>query len=73
MATMYGMEISAEKSKVMVTSRKGEDTVDGNTTPHVKVGGECVEEVKSFQYLGSTISEDVTSTAKMKKRMAIAT
>eukprot|EP00794_Sanderia_malayensis_P009660 gene9660-biopygen7980 len=67
----YGMEISAEKSKIMVTSRN-----DGSVTAadaQIKVGDVELEEVKSFQYLGSTLNESVTSETEIKKRLAIAT
>eukprot|EP00794_Sanderia_malayensis_P009858 gene9858-biopygen8121 len=67
----YGMEISAEKSKIMVTSRN-----DGSVTAadaQIKFGDVELEEVTSFQYLGFTLNESVTSETEIKKRLAIAT
>ncbi|CAM1293255.1 Uncharacterised protein r2_g233 [Pycnogonum litorale] len=64
----YGMEISGEKSKVMITSRK-----NGTNNAEIKVNGGTLEEVKTFQYLGSTLNEDVTSVIEVKKRLAMAT
>ena len=45
-----GMEISAEKTKVMCNKKRG-------FTKGVEVGGVKLEEVTSFKYLGATISE----------------
>jgi len=53
-ARNYGMEISAEKSKTMVTSRT---RVDEDS--EITVNGTKLEEVKTFQYLGSTLNEGI--------------
>ena len=51
----FGMEISAEKSKVMVVGKK--ENIDGQVV-NVTVGGKRSEQVKNFIYLGSTLVED---------------
>ena len=68
-AKKYGMEISAEKSKTMVTSR----TTAGGSDVKIKVGEAELEAVKTFGYLCSTISEEITSENEIKKRLAIST
>ncbi|XP_063596283.1 uncharacterized protein LOC134773139 [Penaeus indicus] len=67
----YGMEISAEKSKTMVTSRTGDKERAADV--QIKVGDAELEEIQSFKYLGSTLNESVTSETEIKKRLAIAT
>ncbi|KAG1687722.1 Ubiquitin-like domain-containing CTD phosphatase 1 [Nymphon striatum] len=70
----YGMEISGEKSKVMVTgSRKASNKSNDPVVIKIKVSDNTYEDVKTFQYLGSTINEEVTSDYEIKKRLAIAT
>ncbi|CAM1318001.1 Uncharacterised protein r2_g2624 [Pycnogonum litorale] len=65
----YGMEISGEKSKMMMaTSRK-----NGTNNAEIKVNGGTLEEAKTFQYLGSTLNEDATLVIEVKKRLAMAT
>ena len=44
-AKKYGMEISAEKSKTLVTSRI---EAEENNVTKIKVGGTELEEVKTF-------------------------
>ena len=46
------MEISAEKSKVLINSNK--DTPQA----HILMNGETLEQVDSFEYLGALITED---------------
>ena len=67
-ARKYGMEISAEKSKTMVTSRTTTNaaTVEGSDIK-IKVGEVELEAVKTFIYLGSTINEEITSENEIKK------
>ena len=65
------MEISAEKSKTMVTSRTGDRERAADV--QIKVGDAELEEVQSFKYLGSTLNENVTSETEIKNRLAIAT
>ena len=67
----YGMEIGAEKSKVMVTSQRQDD--NNNNQIEIKVDGEKLEEVTSFLYMGSVLNDDMTSDNEIKKRLAIAT
>ena len=50
-STSYGMEISAEKTKLMTNNIKGIST-------EVKVNGQRLETVKSFRYLGSIITDE---------------
>ena len=62
----YGMEISREKSKVMVYS-------GDNTTVQINMNGQQLEEVMAFKYVRATLTKDGRSTAEIKMRLAIAT
>ena len=48
--TAYGMEISAEKTKLMTNNTSGINT-------EIKVKGQKLETVTSFKYLGSVITD----------------
>ena len=48
--TAYGMEISAEKTKLMTNTTSGINT-------EIKVNGQKLETVTSFKYLGSVITD----------------
>ena len=50
-STAYGMEISAEKTKLMTNNTSGINT-------EVKVNGQRLETVTSFIYLGSVITDE---------------
>ncbi|KAI0221682.1 hypothetical protein LSAT2_027035 [Lamellibrachia satsuma] len=50
-SSSYGMEISAEKTKLMTNSTQGIST-------EVKVNGQRLEAVTSFRYLGSIITDE---------------
>ncbi|KAI0215664.1 hypothetical protein LSAT2_032269 [Lamellibrachia satsuma] len=50
-STSYGMEISAEKTKLMTNNTQGIST-------EVKVNGQRLETVTSFRYLGSIITDE---------------
>ena len=50
-STKYGMEISAEKTKLMTNNTKG-ISVD------VRIGGQKLETVQSFKYLGSVVTDE---------------
>ena len=47
----YGMEISAEKTKLMTNNTSGVNT-------EIKVNGQKLETVTSFKYLGSVITDE---------------
>ena len=47
----YGMEISAEKTKLMTNNTSG-------ISADIKVSGEKLETVNSFKYLGSIVSDE---------------
>ena len=49
-STAYGMEISAEKTKLMTNNASGINT-------EIKVNGQKLETVTSFKYLGSVITD----------------
>ena len=49
-STAYGMEISAEKTKLMTNSTSGINT-------EIKINGQKLETVTSFKYLGLFISD----------------
>ena len=62
----YGMEVSCEKSKVMVNSAN-------NTAAQITMNGQQLEEMDAFKYLGATLTKDGQSTIEIKTRLAIAT
>ena len=49
--TAYGMEISAEKTKLMTNNTSGINT-------EIKVNGQKLQTVTSFKYLGSGITDE---------------
>ena len=53
-STAYSMEISAEKTKLMTNTTSGINT-------EIKVNGQKLETVTSFRYLGSVITDEVSS------------
>ena len=61
----YGMEVSAEKNKVMVKSVN-------NISADITMNDQQLEEVTAFKYLGSTLSKDGRSTSEIKIRLAVA-
>ena len=50
-STAYGIEISAEKTKLMTNNTLGINT-------EIKVNGQKLETVTSFKYLGSVITDE---------------
>ena len=50
-STAYGMEISAETTKLMTNNTSGINT-------EIKVNGQKLETVTSFKYLGSVITDE---------------
>ena len=50
-STAYGMEISAEKTKLMTNNTSG-------INPEIKVNGQKLETVTSFKYLGSVVTDE---------------
>ena len=50
-STAYGMEISAEKTKLMTNNTSGINT-------EIKVNGQRLETVTSVKYLGSIITDE---------------
>ena len=64
-STAYGMEISAEKTKLMTNITSGINT-------EIKVNGQKLETVTSFKYLGSVITDGV-SKPEILSRIAQAT
>ena len=64
-ATAHGMEVSSEKSKVMVNSNEDKKA-------NIVMNGERLEEVEKFKYLGAYIAKDGHSSAEVKTRLAMA-
>ena len=64
-STAYGMEISAEKTKLMKNNTSGINT-------EITVNGQKLETVISFKYLGSVITDE-GSKPKLLSRIAQAT
>ena len=52
-STAYGVEISAEKTKLMTSNAGGINT-------EIKVNGQKLETITSFKYLGSVITDENT-------------
>ena len=50
-STTYGMEISAEKTKLMTNNIK-------RTSLDIRIGGQKLETVQSFKYLGSVVTDE---------------
>ena len=50
-STAYGMEISAEKTKLMTNNTSGINT-------EIKINGQKLETVTNFKYLGSVIADE---------------
>lgn len=65
-ASAYGMEVSSEKSKVLINSQTKAEA-------EIYMNGERLEVVDAFKYLGATLTKDGRSTAEIKTRLAIAT
>ena len=65
-AGAYGMEVSSEKSKVMVNSPTRE-------IGDIRMNGSQLEEVETFKYLGATLQKDGTCSAEIRIRIATAT
>ena len=65
-ANAFGMEVSSEKSKVLVNSRN-------NASADISMNGEQLEVVNSFKYLGATLTSDGTSIADIRSRLGAAT
>ena len=65
-ASSFGMEVSTEKSKIMVNS-------DDNMQSNITMNGVPLEEVKDFKYLGAMISQDGSSTKEVRSRISAAT
>src|SRR6476619_3133592 len=65
-AKHYDMKINTKKTKAMVVSRSGGERVN------ITVGGQSVEQVSKFRYLGSLISEDGRCLDDIKTRIRMA-
>ena len=63
---IYGMELNAKKTKVMVIERFS------GTKIQITSGKTVLEQVKSYCYLGSQITEDGRCTDEIRKRTAMA-
>ena len=61
----YGMEISKEKTKILVHSKEP-------TKTSITLDGVELEQVNQFQYLGSTITTDNSSKPEIYRRCALA-
>ena len=64
----YGMEINAEKSKIMIVRK------ERKVLPQpIQVIGKGLETVDSFMYLGSKVRTDGKCSEKVRSRLAMAT
>src|SRR3989442_8072297 len=64
-AENFGMKINIQKTKTMVVRWNGGGAVN------IIVDGKRIEQVKSFKYLGSVITEDGRSHSDVKVRIAM--
>ncbi|GFS00135.1 endonuclease-reverse transcriptase [Elysia marginata] len=62
----FGMEVSSEKSKVMVSSERVNDA-------SITMDDKPLELVHKFKYLGALLHEDGSSTVEVRTRIALAT
>ncbi|GFR90078.1 endonuclease-reverse transcriptase [Elysia marginata] len=62
----FGMEVSSEKSKIMVSSERVNDA-------SITMDDDPLELVHKFKYLGVTLHEDDSSTVEVRTRIALAT
>ena len=60
---MYGIQISAEKSKIMINSNLR------NLHSNIKLYGEPLENVDQFKYIGDIITKDGSSDSEIKIRL----
>ena len=65
-AGAFGMEVSSEKSKVMVNSTN-------DISVNITMNSDHLEEVTAFKYLGVTLSKEGTSAQEIRIRIATAT
>ena len=63
----YDMKINVKKTKAMLVSKSPE-----NIKLNITIGGQIVEQVDKFQYLGSMITEDGRSTTDVKAKIRMA-
>ena len=63
----FGMKINIKKTKVMVVSRK-----PNSPKINIAIDGQQIEQVTSYMYLGSLITEDVRCEKEIKRRIMIA-
>jgi len=67
-ARKYGMEVSAEKSKILIVGRERKTLAQPN-----QINGDELEMVDSFEYLGSKITADGKCSEEIRNRLAMAT
>jgi len=65
-AERYGMKINIKKTKVMKVSRVTGDKIN------ILINGKKIDQVQSFKYLGSTLTEDGRCESEIKIRIALA-
>jgi len=65
-AENFGMKINTKKTKVMKVSRNVGEEIN------IMINGSRIEQVKSFKYLGSTMTEDGRCKTEIKVRIALA-
>lgn len=65
-ASQFGMEINTEKSQILVNG-------DASKRTQISVGGQVLQEVEAFKYLGVTLTKDGSSTKEVKTRLGMAT
>jgi len=59
-----GLRINTEKTKTMIVGKQHEDI-------QIKLGGEVLEQVTKFVYLGGTLTEDGRYTEDIRKRIGL--
>src|SRR6476661_3506194 len=65
-AEEYGMKINIKKTKVMKVSKKVGDEIS------ILINGKKIDQVQSFKYLGSTMTEDGKCETEIKIKIALA-
>ena len=64
---LFGMKINVKKTKAMVVSKK-----PNSPKINIAIDGQHIEQVTSYMYLGSLITEDGRSEKEIKRRIMIA-
>ena len=66
MGKLHNMKMNSKKTKIMVISRN-----ENKPKVNITVDGTAVEQVRSFNYLGQTVSDDGRCVDEIKKELEL--